>query len=209
MTPAFLLCAGLALAASGQWRALFNGRNLDGWESIGDGVWSVMRDGTLLGQRKPEDVKNQAWLYTTGVFGEFDLELEYWIPLGGNSGVSLRDTSRARYSWGPAFDHNRTPSHIGYEIQLVNVPKTQYPSGSIYLIRAAKAGVQRDTDWNALRIESRNDIIRVFLNSQLVAEHPGDPARSKTGPIGLQLHGHSGPAMFRNVRIREIEPPHL
>ncbi len=30
---------------------LFNGKNLDGWESIGDGVWTVMRDGTLLGLR--------------------------------------------------------------------------------------------------------------------------------------------------------------
>ena len=30
---------------------LFNGRNLDGWESIGDGQWTVMADGTLLGQR--------------------------------------------------------------------------------------------------------------------------------------------------------------
>ena len=30
---------------------LFNGRTLDGWEVIGDGQWTVMADGTLLGQR--------------------------------------------------------------------------------------------------------------------------------------------------------------
>ncbi len=38
----------LALAAD---TPLFNGKNLDGWEVVGDGQWTVMRDGTLLGQR--------------------------------------------------------------------------------------------------------------------------------------------------------------
>jgi hypothetical protein len=197
----FAVCGG---EASGQWSALFNGRDLEGWQPVGDGVWRVMRDGTLLGQRKPGAMQYQAWLYTTREFGEFDLELEYWTPLGGNSGVSLRDTSRARYAWGADFDRNRTPSHIGYEIQIINDPKAEYPSGSIYLFKAANSGPQRDTDWNSMRIQSRDNLIRVLLNGLLAAEHPGDPDRSKTGPIGLQLHGRSGPVMFRNVRIREV-----
>ena len=51
------LCALLCAAAlSGPLRAadakpLFNGKNLDGWEIIGDGQWTVMSDGTVLGQR--------------------------------------------------------------------------------------------------------------------------------------------------------------
>jgi hypothetical protein len=43
----------------------------------------------------------------------------------------------------------------------------------------------------------------VRLNGQLVAEGPGEEARSKTGPIGLQLHDRFSTAMFRNIRIRE------
>jgi hypothetical protein len=198
------LCAAFALRAEAPWKPLFDGRTLNGWESIGDGVWSVMRDGTLLGQRKPGLTDHQAWLYTTRDFADFDLELEYWIPLGGNSGVSIRDTSRARYAFGPAYDRKRTPSSSGYEIQLESEGKGEYPSGSVYLLQRAKTGVQRDTDWNTLRIQSRNGAIRVYLNGQAVCEHPGDPARSKTRPIGLQLHGRSGPVMFRNIRIREI-----
>lgn len=54
------------------WRPLFNGKNLDGWEQIGDGVWSVMSDGTLLGDRKPKESHDQAWVYTKEEFGEFD-----------------------------------------------------------------------------------------------------------------------------------------
>ena len=42
------------------------------------------------------------------------------------------------------------------------------------------------------------------LHGQLVAESAGDPARSKTGPIGFQLHDHTTLAMFRNIRIQEI-----
>ena len=34
---------------------------------------------------------------------------------------------------------------------------------------------------------------------------PGDPERSKTGPIGLQLHDQFSFVMFRNIRIREIK----
>jgi hypothetical protein len=44
----------------------------------------------------------------------------------------------------------------------------------------------------------------VRLNGQIATEGPGDTARSKTGPIGLQLHDQFTFAMFRNIRIREI-----
>jgi hypothetical protein len=68
---------------------------------------------------------------------------------------------------------------------------------------AAKTGFERRGEWNGMDIESRNEIIRVRLNGQLVAESPGDPKRSKTGPIGLQLHDQFTFAMFRNIRIRQ------
>src|SRR3977135_973494 len=99
---------------------LLNG-NLNGWEVVGDGIWTVMRDGTLLGQRDPKKAEHQSWLYTAkNDYGEFDLHLEWWTPASGNSGVSLRDTSRAQYAVGAAFDPHRTPAHVGYEIQILN-----------------------------------------------------------------------------------------
>lgn len=192
-------------AASADWVDLFNGKNLDGWESIGDGLWTVMRDGTLLGQRDLKTAQHQAWLYTTRDYNQFDLHLEWWTRQHGNSGVSIRDSSRGRYSMPPAWDPNRTPSHIGYEIQIDNgSPDDPYPSGSIYLFDRAKTGFQFDNDWNAMDIESRNEIIRVKLNGHPVAQYPGAPGRPKTGPIGLQLHDPTTVAMFRHIRIREI-----
>ena len=198
-----LLLASAGVAPAG-WVKLLNGRDLGGWESIGDGVWTIMRDGTLVGQRdlrqKPQ---HQAWLYTKKDFGEFDLHLEWWLRLGGNSGVSIRDSSRAQYAVGDKWDAQKTPAHIGYEIQLINGYKEKYPSGSVYLFEAAKTGVQHENDWNSLDIESRSGMIRVKINGQPVSESPGDPERPKTGPIGLQLHDSSCVVMFRNIRIRE------
>lgn len=195
----------LALPAAGaDWVKLIQGTTLNGWESIGDGLWSVMRDGTILGQR-PAKGSHQAWLYTTKEYTEFDLRLEYWTRDRGNSGVSIRDTSRGRHSVGEAHDGDRTPSHIGYEIQLwMGSENTAYPSGSIYLFSKAKTGVQIPNDWNRLEIESRKDLIRVKINGVVVSEHAGDPARAKTGPIGLQLHDMASIVMFRNIEIREL-----
>ena len=189
---------------------LFDGKTLDGWEVSGDGVWSVRLDGCIVGQRDPRLPKSkfdadQSWLYTKAEYGEFDLHLEYWVCLAGNSGVSIRDQSRAKYSHGPDADPHRTPSHVGYEIQISIGDGDPYQTGSVYLFDRAKTGFQNDLEWNSLDIESRNDLIRVSLNGHLVSESPGDPQRSKVGPIGLQLHDRSTVAMFRNIRLRPFK----
>ena len=195
----------LAQAAPAAWVNLLNGKNLDGWEVIGEGYWNVLSDGTVVGQRDlQKPTEHQCWLYTKKNYGEYDLHVEYWLRYRGNSGVSIRDTSRARYAVSGAWDAKRTPSHIGYEIQISNGDGDEYATGSVYLFAKAKTGVQHDFDWNALDIESRNNLIRVKLNGQVVAEYPGEPGRPKAGPIGLQLHDHTTLAMFRNIRIQEV-----
>ncbi|HTM49839.1 MAG TPA: DUF1080 domain-containing protein [Bryobacteraceae bacterium] len=185
---------------------LVNG-NLDNWESVGDGIWTVLRDGTLIGQRDLKKAEHQAWLYTRrNDYGEFDLHLEWWTRAGGNSGVSIRDTSRGKFSVGAAWDAQKTPSHIGYEIQILSGARDRYPSGSVYLFDAAKPGHEVENDWNAFDIESRDEMIRVKLNGHLVSQYAGEPGRPKTGPIGLQLHDKNSFVMFRNIRIKELKP---
>ena len=201
------------------WRDLFNGRDLSGWEVRGDGTWTVLKDGTLFAQRTPPDSKTtfaywpldeqqfrnwrskQAWLYTESNFDEFDLELEYLLGPRGNSGVSIRDTSRGERALGGG----PPPSRIGYEIQISQNPTGNYPSGSVYGLEKAKGKFDRQYDWNKMEILSRRDLIRVRVNGHLAAEYPGDPARPKVGPIGLQIHDASTWVMFRNIRIREMQ----
>jgi uncharacterized protein len=233
-----LLARGAEWAATGKvtlapdlgWKALFNGRNLDGWEPRGPCVWTVNPDGTLLGQRSHGNVAKpfeapfpvaekqyrdwlyrQAWLYTMKEFGEYDLHVEYWMPVGANGGVSIRDRSRAHSAIGEpdsarpelAQFPKTTPAHIGYEIQVIDGDGDKYATGSVYTFVQAKTGLQRAGAWNALDIESRNEGIKVRVNGDLAAEYPGEPGRSKVGPVGLQLHDQFSFAMFRNIRIRE------
>ena len=142
-----LLFAHCRFGADAGWKPLFNGKNLDGWETRGECLWTVLPDGVLLGQRShprpstpfsvawPVDQKQfsswlyrQAWLYTSQEFGQFDLHVEYFIPPQMNSGISIRDRSRAHDAIGEA-DSERpdlakfpktTPAHIGYEIQIID-----------------------------------------------------------------------------------------
>jgi 3-keto-disaccharide hydrolase len=201
ITVAFLVSIPLARPAD----KLLSG-SLDGWQVVGDGIWTVMRDGTLVGQRDPNKAEHQSWLYTIkNDYAEFDLHLEWWTKVGGNSGVSIRDSSRGLYAVGATYDEKRTPSHIGYEIQISNGYPDQFASGSVYLFDAAKPGHQIENDWNAMDIESRDDMIRVKLNGALVSQYAGEPGRPKTGPIGLQLHDKTSLVMFRNIRIKELK----
>ena len=114
-------------------------------------------------------------------------------------------TSRAKYGVTIPADYTKTPSKLGYEIQINNQYPDPHPTGSIYGFVDAKTGVQKDNEWNSMEIESRKDMIRVKVNGTVVAEHPGDPNRPKIGPIGLQLHDQFSVIQFRNVRIRELK----
>ncbi len=214
-----------AFASAQDWKPLFNGKNLDGWEAKGDGQWKVLSGGVLIGtpvsgaknpfgeawpvtltEKQYMDWRQtQSWLYTVAEFGEYDLHVEYLTPVGGNSGISIRDSTRGKYALGPSPDYTKTPAHFGYEIQIINGVKTKYGSGAIYLFAPAELGHEKENDWNSLDIESRNDMIRVKLNGVEVSRHAGDPARPKTGPIGLQLHDRFNVIMFRNIRIRAIK----
>lgn len=216
---ATLLAAGSASAQKG---TNLITPDLAAWEKNGNGIWTVLKDGTLIGQRPhpsgktplgepfPIDAKQyahwlsaQSWLVTKAEYDEFDLHLEYWLPAGGNSGVSVRDSSRGKQSYGPGPWH--TPAHIGYEIQLLAETTAKNPSGSIYDVAPAPGGLEIANDWNKMDIEVRKDHIRVHLNGKLAAESPGVPGRPMTGPVGLQLHDAFSFVMFRNIRLREIK----
>jgi hypothetical protein len=216
-----LVAAFVSVAApAADWQNLF-ANGLAEWEILGDGIWDLRPDGVLLAYRRPDKAALfsqgdsitrkqfhawdtvQSWLYTRKEYGEFDLRLEYWVRTPGNSGISIRDPSRAKYGLTLPPDFSKTPSKLGYEIQINSEWPDPKQTGSIYGLADAPAGLQRPRDWNSLHIVSRNNQIRVFVNGLLAAEHPGDPNRPKTGPIGLQLHDQSSVVMFRNVWLRE------
>ena len=206
-------------AAAADWSDLLR-NGLDDWVVLGDGIWRLRSDGVLTAYRAPDkklfagresvtaaeyklwDVR-QSWLYTRREFEEFDLRLEYWVRSPGNSGISIRDPSQAAWGIADPPDFRRTPSKLGYEIQINSEWADKWGTGSIYGLARAKEGLQRVGEWNGLNIESCKEAIRVYVNGVLAAEHPGDPKRPTKGPIGLQLHDQHSVVMFRNIWILE------
>lgn len=220
-TLVFFLLASAAFPQQG-YRPLFNGRNLDGWESRGDGQWTVLADGTLVGQRvwdrlllapgktfQNEDhykrwLNRQAWLYTKQEFGNFDLHVEFWTRTGGNSGISVRDPSRGEHGIAETPDFHRTPAKLGYEIQINNKYPDPTPTGSVYTFTKAPKEAMQEDQWNIFDIEVRRETILVRLNGVVVSETKCDPKRPIRGPVGLQLHDQFSIVHFRSLRIREL-----
>jgi len=216
----FLFVVVAPPAGAQQWQDLL-ANGLEDWQVVGDGIWNLRSDGAVIAYSRfdtkhlanlgdkltykhfQEWLGEQSWLYTKKEFEEFDLQIDYWVRSPGNSGISIRDTSRGKFAITRPPDLKRTPAHIGYEIQISGRTPSGNPTGSLYTFVEAPDGLQKDAEWNTLNIESRKDRIRVMLNGKQASEFPGAEGRPTKGPIGLQLHDQYNVVMFRNIRIRE------
>jgi HEAT repeat protein len=185
--------------------ALFNGENLEGWEPVGgsSGGWDV-DDGVLY-----TDGSGQGWLSTERTYDDFELELEFRVPEGGNSGVFLRAPREG------------SPASAGLEIQILDDRAEQYAdleawqyTGSIYAVKAPSKRASRPAgEWQKMKIVAEGPRIRVVLNGERIVntslvrhmdrveEHPG--LKRREGYVGLQNHGTR--IEYRNVVIRELE----
>jgi hypothetical protein len=191
-----LLLAGFSfsLAASGadDWVALFNGKDLTGWKSVGRGHWRV-EDGAIAGVNDKEKPGNY-WLMTEAEYGDFILRLKFWVSAKANSGVAIRDPSHGA---GP-----QTPAHLGYEIQIIDRPGQKMPTGSIYTIQPAIDGLHRSEQWNEMEIRCQGPHIEVWLNGVKAAET--EHTRSLRGAVGFQLHDREELVKFKDVLLKAV-----
>jgi len=200
LVPASLLFAGDDPSV---WRDLFNGKDLEGWKSIGTAVWKV-EDGAIVGGQDG-DPKRAGLLATVEPFQDFELELEFMIDEHGkyNSGVYLRnDPDTAR--------------RTGYQINIGRGEAEEYCAG-VFTDRWLSKGDEKDTirkklEWNKLWIRAQGAHIVVKLNDVQVADVTDPqptPKSLQKGVIGFQTYGaegHAGWVKFRRIRIRAIAP---
>jgi 3-keto-disaccharide hydrolase len=197
---ACLIAAPASTAAGGDfcYHALFNGRDLSGWEGVtadASASWKVA-DGMLkcTGQKG-------TWLRSKRQYADFNFRFEYKLLAGGNSGIYLRVPPDGAHREGG-----------GAEVQLLDdtaeryrkLKPTQY-SGSIYLVAPATAHVSRPPgEWNTMEINCLGTSYRVVHNGVVVVdatarEFPELARRFRQGFLGLQ--NHSEEVWFKNLRI--------
>ncbi len=201
------LTAGVPAVSADEGRSLFNGKDLTGWQGMQGPAdnWGV-KDGILT----CTGGKGAHWLATKEEFSDFDLSLEFKLPVNGNSGVFIR---------APRVG---TPYVDGMEIQLLddygekwkNLKPDQF-TGAIYAAVAPSRRVTKKAgQWQTMRILCVGRKCSVWVNGEQIIDADLDKVAGKSGQkvpglkrnsglIGVQNHGD--PVSFRRIVIKTVE----
>ena len=178
-------------------------------EEIGEG-WSL--DGKYL----YFDGSGGGDIVTKEVYDDFDLQVEWKVADGANSGIMYRVSlgDDAPYMSGPEYQILDDAEHQDGKNELT-------AAGSLYGMFAAKDKTLKDVGtWNKTRIVVEGNQVTHYLNGKKVVETEigGDDwnkqlgeskfkdwekyGKNKEGHIAFQDHGNE--VWFRNIRIKRL-----
>ena len=173
---------------------LFNGKNLDGWEPIGDPKNShwLVQDGLLVNEAHGANLK------TTRKFQDFKLHFEVNCPDKANSGFYLRGR---------------------YEVQLENEPEGTEPPersmGSVYgRLGPNPLQKRRPGEWETFDVTLVGRTVSVTRNGVLTIDRKiiegitGGALDANEGEPGVfYIQGdHTGGLKFRNITVSVPKP---
>jgi len=163
--------AGLASPArAARGVSLFNGRNLAGWDVIGDADWRVTK-GLLIADR------GNGMLVSQKAYGDFRLIAEFWADAIVNSGIFIRATNPAAITAANAYEVNIWDQR----------PDPTYGTGAIVDVAKVAPMPKAANRWNTYDITAKGDSFTVVLNGQKTVDGVRD-AKHASGRIALQ-HG--------------------
>ncbi|QIP12946.1 DUF1080 domain-containing protein [Spirosoma aureum] len=222
-----LLLSAMAVATppdkKPKWTALFNGKEIKGWHSYHkDGVvgWSI-EDGALTPDGTGGD------LVTDKEYENFELEFEFKIPKGSNSGVVYKIIDspdiKSTYMSGPEYQVIDDKGYLDGDGKPYKLKDTQLTGANYDMIPPADMNVTKAPgEWNKGRIVVNNNHVEHYLNGKKMVdyEYGSDDwkqlvAKSKfanwpyakphaKGKIALQNHSPKERVWYRNVQIREL-----
>ena len=209
----------------GGWVDLFNGEDLEGWEVEGAPESNFfVEDGMLVAETKM-GLPN-TFLATTKNYSNFELELEFKVNTGMNTGVQIRSGVYDEPTTTPYLNGRLEESTRDWEIGRVNGyqieidPSDRAWSGGFYeeggrgwLVpltenEEARNAFKRE-DWNHFRIVADGNRFHTWINGVKAVETTDDKA--STGFIALQLHSIRNEeqlglrVLWKNIRIRELD----
>jgi hypothetical protein len=189
-----LSAAGVLQACQNREVRLFDGKSLEGWVCGPAEVshhWRV-EDGILVGENADQLA---SILWTTGQYGDFELELDYMSPSGDyDSGVFLRGEShQVQIGISRSLQKDMTGC-----IYAPIDEQGSYPAQTDKIEQFHRKG-----DWNHLKIIMMGNRIQTFLNGEPFVDYEAIRIPER-GPIGLQLHGGVHMVIkFKDILIRE------
>ena len=210
--------SGVAVAKP-KWQVLFDGKSTASWrgfrrQTFPEKCW-VVESGSLKTVAGC-DKSDQIDIITRNKYKNFELEVEWRVAPGANSGIIYLVSEDEDQTWktGPemqVLDDDKHPDG--------KIPKTS--AGSLFALIAPTNKTLRPVgEYNQARLVVRNGHVEHWLNGKKVLEYDlaSDNlasliaqskfknflqfARMSEGHIALQFHGDN--VWYRNVRVREI-----
>jgi len=220
-----MVLSPLALwAADGEaeFRSLFNGKDLSGWDG-NPKFWSV-RDGTITGQTTPDNPTqgNTFLIWRLGTVEDFELHVSYRI-VGGNSGIQYRSRDLGNWVVGgyqADFEAGKIYSGILYdekgrgilakrgEKTTVDASGKVQVTGSVGDSDQLQAAIKNE-GWNDYVVIAKGNHLIHKINGHVTVDVTDDQVekRPSSGILALQLH--AGPPMlvqFKDIRMKRIKP---
>ena len=204
------------------WVLLFNGKNLDGWTSVGKDTppafgW-VVEDG-ILNVRNQGD-KRGGDIITRDQYSDFDLKVDFRITKGANSGIKYFFTKYEKGGWlGLEYqildDENHPDAKLGRDGNRLE--------GGLYdMLPTSPKQVNPIGEWNQARIVAKGTKVTHYLNGKKILSFDRSSEQYKKawqlskyknskpmfgdvkeGHILLQDHGDE--VSFRNVKIKVLK----
>jgi len=180
----------LAYNANPVWgdaKALFNGKNMDGWQAMGDNQW-VVKDGILTSD------KSGANLVSEGKFNDFKLHLEFRYPEGSNSGIYLR----GRYEVQIADNFGMEPSNILF--------------GGIYgFLTPNEMAAKQAGEWQEYDITLIGRRVTIVANGKEIITNQNIPGmtggaldNNEAEAGSFMIQGDHGPVEFRSIVVTTV-----
>ncbi|MGB5435236.1 MAG: DUF1080 domain-containing protein [Maribacter sp.] len=165
-------------------RAIFNGKNLDGWHAMGENQW-VVKNGILTSE------KSGANLVSDEKFSDFKLHIEFRYPQGSNSGIFLR----GRYEVQIADNIGLEPSSIYF--------------GGIYGFLTPNEMVAKPAgEWQVYDITLIGRRVTIVANGKEIITDQIIPGmtggaleNNEAEPGSFLIQGDHGPVEFRSIVV--------
>ena len=228
-----LITNGASSQESNDFRPLFNGKNLDGWEikakpaDVKKHFWKVEDNMIVVNSTGISD-HDYVWLMTENEYTNFELRLKFaaYKSSSGNSGIQIRSRYDNENYWldGPQIDiHPPLPWRTGFmwdETRDVkrwiypDIPKGEWVNEEMREIVVPMKFSDGNENWNDLIIIAKENSIKAWLNETLITNFNSAKILNdefhlkynvgKTGHICLQLH--TGDELFMKFKDIFIKP---
>lgn len=196
-----------------EWVSLFDGKTLNGWTT--DKGKPITKGWTVTDKGELHRDTRGGHIISTREFLNFELQLEWKIAPGGNSGVKYRLVPFRNTLWGLEYQ-------IIDDAKKVKNPKAKNSCGALYALYSPNDNKKTLTagEYNTLKIVAQGSKIEHWLNGKKILEADCNSTdwknriqRSKYRPVKdfapikptkILLQDHGSKVWFRNIRIRPL-----